>query len=145
MSHCLQINQLIALFRRQCKKLDIFVNQQMLTLFEIIAHHGTYNLLYTLLSMLNMGGCLISVLISDISLNHLPWRWNNKDLFLNDAVNWNLWFFQVHHIFFPQKKWFMQFKYWCDNLIIPYHRLMFHKFNDFLILQSISLSQRLIL
>lgn len=68
MSHCLQINQLIALFRRQCKKLDIFVNQQMLTLFEIIAHHGTYNLLYTLLSMLNMGGCLISVLISDISL-----------------------------------------------------------------------------
>lgn len=54
-SHCLQINQLIALFRRQCKKLDIFVNQQMLTLFEIIAHHGTYNLLYTLLSLLNTG------------------------------------------------------------------------------------------
>lgn len=141
MSHCLQINQLIALFRRQCKTLDIFVNQQMLTLFEIIAHHGTYNLLYTLLSMLNMGVWLVYWLVIFL----LPWRWINKDLFLNDAVNWNLWFFQVHHIFFPQKKWFMQFKYWCDNLIIPYHRLMFHKFNDFLIVQSISFSQRLIL
>lgn len=41
------------------KNLDIFVNQQMLTLFEIIAHHGTYNLLYTLLSMLNMGVWLV--------------------------------------------------------------------------------------